>query len=53
MLNRSQLCLIPQFFRANFQEVNYNEQAFITIKEKKTRFGILGSRFLHNIGGKI
>ena len=53
MFNVSQLYSIPQFLRANFQEVNYNEQAFITIKEKKTRFGILGSRFLHNIVGKI
>ena len=35
MFNVSQLYSIPQVLRINFQEVNYNEQAFITIKEKK------------------
>ena len=46
LLNLSQLCSIPQFLRANFQEVNYNEQAFIIIMENKKRSAILGSRFL-------
>ena len=35
MFNVSQLYSIPQFLRANFQEVNYNERAYFTIKEKK------------------
>ena len=35
MFNVSQLYSITQFLRANFKEVNYNERAFITIKEKK------------------
>ena len=35
LFNVSQLNSMPQFSRTNFQEVNYNERAFITIKEKK------------------
>ena len=35
MFNVSQLYSIPQFLRANFHEVNYNELAFTTMKEKK------------------
>ena len=35
LLNVSQLYSIPQFLRASFQEVNYNERAFITLKEQK------------------
>ena len=46
MFNVSQLYSIPQFLRANFQEVNYNERAFIIIMENKKRSAILGSRFL-------
>ena len=47
MFNVSQLYSITQFLRANFKEVNYNERAFITIKEKKKR-----SCFLQYIMGK-
>ena len=43
---------IPQFLRVCFSEVNYNERAFITIKDKK-RAVILGSRFLQDIIGEI
>ena len=53
MFNVSQLYSIPQFLRTNFQGVNYNERAFITIKEKKKRSVILRSRFLQDIIGKI
>ena len=35
MFNVSQLYSIPQFLRANFRLVNYNELAFITMKERK------------------
>ena len=35
MLNVSQLYSVPQFLRANFLEVNYNERAFIAMKKKK------------------
>ena len=35
MFNVSQLYSISQFLRANFHEVNYNELAFTTMKEKK------------------
>ena len=35
MFNVSQLYSIPPFLRVNFQEVNYDEQAFITMKDKK------------------
>ena len=35
MFNVSQLCSIPQFFRASFHEFNYNELAFTTMKKKK------------------
>ena len=37
LLNVSQLYSIPQFLRASFQEVNYNERAFITLKEQKKK----------------
>ena len=53
MFNASQLYSIPQFLRANFYEVNYNEGAFITIKEKKRDLRFLRSRFLKEIIGKI
>ena len=35
MFNVCRLYSIPQFLRANFHYVNYNELAFITMKEKK------------------
>ena len=35
MFNVSQLYSIPQFLRVNFRLVNYNELAFITMKERK------------------
>ena len=35
MFNVSQLYSIPQFLRANFNLVNYNEPAFTSMKEKK------------------
>ena len=35
MFNVSQLYSIPQFLRVNFQEVNYNERAFIIMNDKK------------------
>ena len=35
MFNVSQLYSMPQFLWADFLEVNYNEQTFITKKEKK------------------
>ena len=35
MFNVSQLYSIPQFLRANFHKVNYNELVFTTMKEKK------------------
>ena len=35
MFNVSQLYSIPQFLRVNFHLVNYNELAFITMKERK------------------
>ena len=35
MFNINQLYSIPQFLRANFQEVYYNEQTVITMKAKK------------------
>ena len=37
LLNVSQLYSIPQFLRASFEEVNYNERAFITLKEQKKK----------------
>ena len=41
LFNVSQLYSIPQFLITIFKEVNYNERAFITIKEKKKRSAIL------------
>ena len=35
MFNGNQSYSIPQFLRPNFEEVNYKERAFITMKEKK------------------
>ena len=35
MFSVCQLYSIPQFLRTNFQEVNYIERTFITIKKKK------------------
>ena len=35
MFDVSQLYSIPQFLRTNFYEVNYNELAVTTIKDKK------------------
>ena len=52
MINVSQLYSIPQFLRANFEEVSYNELPFISIIEKKNRSAILRSRFLQDIMGK-
>ena len=49
MFNVSQLYSIPQFLRANFQEVNYSKRSFIISKEKKKRSTILQSRFLKDI----
>ena len=48
LLNVSQLNSIPQFLRTSFQEVNYNNRAFITIKEKKKRSG-----FFHHVSCRI
>ena len=42
----SQLYSVPQFLIASFLEVNYNERAFITIKENKRRSSLLQSCFL-------
>ena len=53
MLNVSQLYSIPQFLRENFHLVNFNELAFITMKEKKKRSSTHRSSFLQNISGKI
>ena len=53
LFNVRQLYSIPQFLRTNFQEVNYNEQTFITIKEEKKRYTIFRPRFLQDIIGKI
>ena len=53
LFNVRQLYSIPQFLRTNFQEVNYNEQTFITIKEEKKRYAIFRPRFLQDIIGKI
>ena len=52
MFNVSQLYSIPQFLRAKFYKVNYNERGFITIKEKKKWSAILQSRFVQDITGK-
>ena len=41
LFNARQLYSIPQFLRTNFEEVNYNERAFITIKGNKRRSAIL------------
>ena len=53
LFNVRQLHSIPQFLRTNFQEVNYNERTFITIKEEKKRSAIFRPRFLQDIIGKI
>ena len=56
MFNVSQLYSIPQFLRAKFYKVNYNERGFITIKEKKKvicdssitfRAGYYGEKYKH------
>ena len=49
MFNVSQLYEIPQFLRANFQEVNYNEEAFITITGGKNR----DRRFFDHVSCRI
>ena len=51
MFNVSQLYSIPQFLRANFQEIN--ERAFITIKEKNKKSAILRLHILKDIIRKI
>ena len=48
MFNVSQLYSITPFLRTNFLEVNYNEQAFITIKQKKRDL-----RFFDHISSRI
>ena len=48
MFNVSQLYSITPFLRTNFLEVNYNEQAFITIKKKKRDL-----RFFDHVSSRI
>ena len=48
MFNVSQLYSITPFLRTNFLEVNYNEQAFITIKQKKRDL-----RFFDHVSSRI
>ena len=49
MFNESQLFSAPQFLRVNGLEVNYNEGAFIFMKEKK----IGDSRFFNDVSYRI
>ena len=49
MFNESQLFSAPQFLRVNSLEVNYNEGAFIFMKEKK----IGDSRFFNDVSCRI
>ena len=49
MFNESQLFSAPQFLRVNGLEVNYNEGAFIFMKEKK----IGDSRFFNDVSCRI
>ena len=56
MFNVSQLYLIPQFLRANFHQVNNNESAFTSMKEKKrdprlfdhVSYRILAKKYKHH-----
>ena len=49
MFNESQLFSAPQFLRVNGLEVNYNQGAFIFMKEKK----IGDSRFFNDVSCRI